>query len=181
MKKIWCFYFLLFYLCSCCNTPDNQTINITLSSQGNVVVLNSEIDTSKEITWEDYGFSQPYVLSQELIFYNKGICAKRHKIPIPKHRFIVNGQEKEFQEIPIFDMELLKGANGVYLHLYGANYCCGEKCPEFNGLYLLDGTIVSECLSTMNSPLNGKEISEIDIDLSKSIRKKSIFYLFDPL
>ena len=42
MKKIWCFYFLLFYLCSCCNTPDNQTINMTLSSQGNVVVLNSE-------------------------------------------------------------------------------------------------------------------------------------------
>ena len=175
---------MLLLLCSCRRNPvsDNQNVLLSLTHEEHTVTLKTVIDKgSYDILWEEYGFSYPYILSQELTFYDKGKCMKKHVLPVPKRQFKMNRGTVNYQEIPIFDMELLQGSNGVIVHLYGADFCCGTACPEFNGLYLLDGTILSECISTMDQPLEGKKVNEITVDLNNPIKRKTIYTSFKPL
>lgn len=172
----------LICLCGCTRVPDNQSILLTLANGEYTVVLKSVIEKNNyDIIWKEYGFSYPYILSQELFFYHNGKLLKRHIIPIPKRQFVINDRKVHFLKTPIFDIELLQGADNLYVHLYGANYCCGISCPEFNGLYLLDGTIISECISVMDQPLNGKNIDEIEVDINNPIKRETIYTIFKPL
>lgn len=174
---------LLFICISCvsCHTSNNQDISLSLSYGDYTVTLKTMIDkTHCNIRWEEYGFSYPYILSQELVFCHKGRRINEHTIPIPKRKWIINGNNHYFQQIPIFDIELLQGSNDVLIHLYGANYCCGISCPEYNGLYMLDGTVVSECISTMDQPLNGT-MTNADVDYAHPLKRESMINIFKPI
>lgn len=175
---------LLFILCLSCggNHVTNKNILLSLTQGEYTVTLRTTIDNkSLDIKWKEYGFSYPYILSQELFFYYKDKCLKKHVIPIPKRQFVINGRRINYQEIPIFDIELLQGSNGVLVHLYGADYCCGANCPEFNGLYMFDGTILSESISVINQPLNGKNLNEIEVDFNNPIKQETMYPSFKPL
>ena len=175
---------VLLFLCLSCgdNHVTDKNVSLTLTQGEYTVTLRTTIDKNDpNIKWEEYGFSYPYILSQELLFYYKGDCLKRHVIPRPKRQFAIKGRTIRYQEIPIFDIELLQGSNGVLVHLYGADYCCGTNCPEFNGLYMFDGTILSECISVLNQPLNGKNLNLIEVDLNNPIKRETMYPSFKPL
>lgn len=181
MKKLLS---VLVILCLSCgrNHVSNNDVLLSLTQGEYTMTVQTKMEKNcHDIKWVEYGFSYPYILSQELIFYHKGRCIKKHIIPIPKRQFVINGRTVNYQEIPIFDIELLHSSCGVLVHLYGADYCCGTNCPEFNGLYMFDGTILSECISVMNQPLNGKNLDEIEVDLDNPIKRESMYSLFKPL
>lgn len=181
MKNILLVFSFFCLLCGC-NHSKNKNVLLSLTHGEYTVILQTTIDKNDyNIKWDEYGFSYPYILSQELAFYYKGKYIKKHVIPIPKRQFEVNGKTMKYQEIPIFDIELLQGSNGVLVHLFGSNYCCGTNCPEFNGLYMFDGTILSECISVVNQPLNGKSLNEIEVDFNNPIGRETLYPSFRPL
>lgn len=173
---------LLFCSCGRKHLSNNQNVLLSLTHEEYTVTLKTVIDEGiRNIQWDEYGFSYPYILSQEMTFYHRGKCIKKHVLPVAKRQFKMKGKTINYQEIPIFDMELLQGSNGVIIHLYGADFCCGTACPEFNGLYLLDGTILSECISTMNQHLAGKKVNEIDVNLNNPIKRETLYTSFKPI
>lgn len=179
MKKILIVLIVLCFSCGNNVVTDSKTISTSLTYKEYVIVLKTIISPSNiNIKWEEYGFVYPYILSQEIIMYKNGRQYYKHIIPIPKRKFVVNGKKYLYQTIPIYDIEILNDSNGVGVHLYGSNYCCGELCPEYNGFFLLDGTIVSECISSEEQPLNGKNPKEVDFDMNSSLTKKTILPMF---
>ena len=63
---------VLLFLCLSCGDNQFTDKNVSLSlTQGEyTVTLRTTIDKNDpDIKWEEYGFSYPYILSQELLFY----------------------------------------------------------------------------------------------------------------
>ena len=132
--------------------------------------------------WVEYGFLSPLILEQFLIFYKNGEIIKEYSIPIEKMLKKTNHySEIALATIPIFNICLLKGKNIDVYEIYGANYCCGVRCPEFLGYYSMEGEILSENIAAKKY-LAGKELSNFlakyKIDINKPEKCNSIFDIF---
>ena len=76
----------------------------------------------------------------------------------------------------------LQAANAAAKNLRsGAQTANVEIQTNDVGANLLDGTIISECISVMGQPLNGKNIDEIGVDINNPIKRKSMYTIFKPL
>jgi hypothetical protein len=64
--------------------------------------------------------------------------------------------------IPILEICLLRGKSNDFFYAYGARFCNGVECPEFIGIYTMEGIPVFESISTVG-PLskNYKSLEEV--------------------
>lgn len=132
--------------------------------------------------WVEYGFIAPLILDQYLIFYKNGEMIKKYPIPIKKVRKENNKHKKvTLASIPVFDICLLKGDNIDVYSVYGANYCFGLGCPEFMGLYSMEGKMISECISAKKY-FSGENMNAFlekhKINVNKPVARNSIFDIF---
>jgi hypothetical protein len=140
------------------------------------------LDDTLEEDWIEYGFLAPLINSQYLIFYKNEKIISEYEIPVEK---IVKNTKEQKQaslvSIPVFDLCLLKGSNIEVYKIYGANYCNGILCPEFTGLYSMEGKMITE-YSAAKKYFSGEDsydfLTKNKIDLSKPVKCNSIFEIF---
>ena len=131
-----------------------------------------------------YGYTQPYVIKQVLYFYQDGQFLSKREIPIPSsYQTIRGGRCIRLQNLPVFDVSVIENDRTFYFMVYGANYCCGEHCPEFIGIYTSTGEAISENLSHPEEVVSGEPLTEFlkkeKIDINNEVRKVSIFDIFN--
>ena len=128
-----------------------------------------------------YNFISPIIISQTAYFIiNDSVVAKRSSDKIPFHKHKYKSKEIRIQTTPIFDIEVNKCDNRLYYSIYGASYCCGLGCPEYIGLYELDGTLLWEAIGAYNYEYYTDKGNEIKykIDWNNPIAERSIFNMF---
>ncbi len=162
---------------------ENQDTTIILKNGIYALELQTIIfdDTLSE-KWVEYGFLSPFILNQYLIFYKNGKMIKKYELPIKK---VIKETSKyknmAFISVPIFEICLLEGNNIEVYEVSGSNYCCGLMCPEFLGLYSMEGKMISECIAAKKY-FSGEDISNFlarhKIDLNKPVACNSIFDIF---
>jgi hypothetical protein len=132
--------------------------------------------------WIEYGFLSPLIRNQYLVFYKNEEVIKKYELPIEKViKQTLTQKSVSLVSVPVFDICLLKGNNIEVYKVYGANYCFGVLCPEFIGLYKMDGEMITECIAAKKY-FSGEDMSEFlneyKIDINKTDLCNSIFDIF---
>lgn len=150
----------------------------------------------KHCCYDDYMVSfktyyiQDSVQTNELLMQNPTVVRQTLSIFIDKE-FVKNivisnrqinvcakdNSELVISQIPILDLSIVKGTQSYYLFLYGALNCCGTGCPEYFGIYDLQGNKITEFISTEHNDKYrrfNKFVGKNKIDLDKSLSKVSI-------
>ena len=138
------------------------------------IVLN---DTLAE-EWEEYGFLAPFIRSQHLVFYKNGEKINEYEIPVEKVMKKTQGRKRvSLVSVPIYEICLLKGSDIDVYEAYGSNYCMGIMCPEFTGLYSMEGKMISE-YSAVKKYFAGENSTEFltrnQIDINGPVKCNSI-------
>lgn len=112
---------------------------------------------------EQLRFGTPLVQEQRLLFYKNAREVKSHLLPINRIKTSTRrGQDVEVADLPVFDICIKQAGVDKLYYVYGAGFCNGTGCPEFTGLYSMDGDIIYEGLST-----NDSSVRELNIILKK--------------
>ena len=112
--------------------------------------------------------SRPNIVKQRLIFKKQGIVQKSFDVPV-KHIYRNNykGEKIKSLEINIWNIFLIHGDKGSIWGVLGTGLCRVGDCPEFTGLYTIDGNIIFQsntghaCQFNINNFLEKYGITEI--------------------
>ena len=116
-------------------------------------------DTLAE-AWEEYGFLSPFISAQYLVFYKNDEMIRKYEVPIEK---VIKKTRKKKRvslvSVPVYEICLLKGNDMDVYGVYGSNFCFGVLCPEFTGLYTMEGKMISEYIVAKNY-FSGENITD---------------------
>ena len=161
----------------------NQDISIVLENGIYRLELQTIIldDTLME-RWIEYGFLSPLICSQYLVFYKNCEMINKYELPTGKNTKIIQGQKQvSLVSIPVFEICLLKGKSIDVYKVYGANYCFGISCPEFIGLYSMEGEMITENI-TAKKYFRGEDMANYlircKIEINNPVICNSIFNIF---
>ena len=93
-------------------------------------------------------------------------------------------EEITIQTLPVFDIGVYEGADSCFYYLEGACFCCGVMCPEYLGIYKMDGTLLYEVIAAMDYEYcNGyKSLHDFcvreGVDINNSVQQRSNHKLF---
>lgn len=123
--------------------------------------------------WEDeqLRFGTPLVQEQSLLFYKNEREIKSHLLPINHIKTTTRKQgNTEVATLPVFDICIKQVGTDKLYYVYGAGFCNGTGCPEFTGLYNMDGDIIYEGVSTNESSARELQIilKKYNLDFNKS-------------
>jgi len=105
------------------------------------------LDDTLEEEWKEYGFLAPLIRGQHLVFYKNGEKINEYEILIEKViKKTQGGKKVSLVSIPVYDICLLKGSDIEVYKVYGSDFCNG-MCPEFTGLYNMEGKMISEYIA----------------------------------
>jgi len=95
-------------------------------------------------------FAYPIVTTQELKFYEDDQLINTRPLAIDMRNMrTLGGEEVRVPSIPQRYIKLLQGGLGDYFFMvYGSDFCAVGNCPEFTGIYTLEGQVVLEIIST---------------------------------
>ena len=128
--------------------------------------------------WRAEQFGTPIVKSQRLLFYKNGKEFKSHSFPIGQVSKSTKKERRiEVAAFPILDICLINADKGNQLYyVYGANFCNGVDCPEFTGLYDMNGNILYEGISTNKPAINklAAILRKYKLNLNKTYACKTI-------
>ena len=142
----------------------------------------------KHCCYDDYMVSfktyyiQDSVQTNELLLQNPTVVRQTLSIFIDKEfvkNIVISNRQINVcaKDNSILDLSIVKGTQSYYLFLYGALSCCGTGCPEYFGIYDLQGNIITEFISTEHNDKYkrfNKFVGKNKIDLDKSLSKVSI-------
>lgn len=162
----------------------DKQLGIELNNVLYEVILRSWItnDTLKG-KWSDEVYGSPIVVNQKIIFYKDGIIQKEHNFPIKQITKLARRGNINAASIPIFDVCMLHSDDKYIFYTYGADFCNGIECPEFIGLYELNGEVIYEGISTELTSAKRtkllKVIEDFNIDLNKPDKCVSIIDIWE--
>ena len=147
---------------------EDISIQVTNASDSLELLTTYKKDTLNVVDWEEDKFSNPVIVKQVLKFYNNLQLVKEHELPIKyKLQKNVKGQTLNVPVVPITNICYHKGINGDYFIIGGSDFCMGVLCPEFTGIYQMDGSPIFEATSTESK-------DKFRIDLVKLIESTGI-------
>ncbi|MGN6439443.1 MAG: hypothetical protein ACTHMM_23120 [Agriterribacter sp.] len=176
------FSILILIISGCINTVANLEAKSEIVKQQNcksIAIQNGifKLELKSEIRqdtlggqWEDDLYGTPVIKEQKLTFYKDGIELKQHSFPMALVTKVTRSTKKiEVVALPVFDVCLITGESGEkFYYVYGADFCNGTGCPEFTGLYDMDGNVVFEGLSTdkiqVKKGIETKKKYELDLN-----------------
>jgi hypothetical protein len=123
-------------------------------------------DTLNVVDYKEDKYSSPVITYQKLIFFHKNELIKEYipSIRIVEKKTIMNKNIRAL-ETPIYKMCL---SNNFYI-IQGSDYCNGSDCPEFLGIYSVNGDIIHEGFPNEKKTTILKTITiKNNIDLNKS-------------
>lgn len=134
---------------------DNHRVEDLRSIENDSFKLNLISFISKDTLggkWEDDIYGSPIIGKQKLEFYEDKIKTKSYFLPFKnKVKVTNNNRSVSVASIPILEICILKGNPNDYFYIYGADFCNGIHCPEFIGIYSMQGEILYEKISTEDS------------------------------
>lgn len=132
-------------------SPTIDTLSIAARNNSSMILeTKCFLDTLDE-ECETYCFRSPIVLFQRLSFtLNDSVITKRHLDILPYHSHKYKSKEIQVQTLPIVEIGVYEGKNGLFYYLYGSSFCCGVKCPEYIGIYKQDGTLLYEEIAALD-------------------------------
>jgi hypothetical protein len=156
-------------------------VNGNYSIGANTTYSNDTLDIPD---WKENIYSSPIIKYQNLDFFENDKLIKNHILPINLvKRKTIKDKIIEVVSIPIYEVCLLKGKEADFYLVNGADYCNGSKCPEFIGIYTMNGDIIYEGISTIGALskkyLSLKTISEkfgININSPFIVKKTDEFW-----
>lgn len=122
-------------------------------------------DTLDVVDYREDKYSSPIITFQKLSFYNKSKLIKDYELPLKSvGKKIITGKILEVIETPIYKMCLSKN----FYIVQGSDYCNGSDCPEFIGIYSMNGDIIYEGFSSKErTSLLKNIVIKNNIDLNK--------------
>ncbi|NUO02188.1 MAG: hypothetical protein HUU01_16400 [Saprospiraceae bacterium] len=95
-------------------------------------------------------FAYPIVTTQKLKFYEDGRLISTRPLAIDMREMrTLGGKDIKVPGIPQYSISLLQGGRGDYFYkVSGSDFCAVGNCPEFTGIYTLEGQVVLETIST---------------------------------
>jgi uncharacterized protein YjfI (DUF2170 family) len=116
-------------------------------------------DTLDLIDYKENIYSSPIILSQKMLFFKNKKLIKEYVLPI-KHVNKKTIHEKTIKalEMPLYNICLIKSKGSDYYIAYGSDYCNGADCPEFIGIYSMNGRVIYEGFSTIKGKVSLKSI-----------------------
>lgn len=150
------------------------TENVIIKTlRNNEFTLNIEThfsnDTLDVIDYKEDPNSSPIILEQKAYFLkdNKLITKFSPAINFTKKKTITRKEINALQT-PIYRICLVKTMVDNFYLMYGSDYCNGSDCPEFTGIYTMDGKVVYEGISTIKGKIPLKDILlKYKIELNK--------------
>lgn len=122
-------------------------------------------DTLNVVDYKEDKYSSPVITFQKLSFYVKNELIKEYKPPLKSvDKKTITGEIIGALETPIYKMCL---SNNFYI-VQGSDYCNGSDCPEFIGIYSINGDIIYEGFPNEKKKTSLKNIIlKNNINLSK--------------
>lgn len=146
---------------------------ITQTLRNNEFKLNIDThfsnDTLNVIDYREDPNSSPIILEQKIYFFknNKLITEFFPAIRSIKKKTITNKEIAALQT-PLYKICLVKTTVDSFYIMHGSDYCNGSDCPEFTGIYSVDGRIIYEGISTIKGKILLKDILlKYKIELNK--------------
>ena len=134
---------------------------------------------------DTYGYTHPIIVEQNVFFMrNDTLVGKRAMDYLPTHNHRYHSEELTIQTLPIYDIGVYKGANRCFFYLYGTSFCNGMICPEYFGIYEMDGTLLYERIGSLhNECCNGyKSLHDLcvreGVEIDKPLLLRSIYSTF---
>lgn len=136
-----------------------ENVKTIVNNNYKIELITSLINDTLSGKWEDDIYGSPLVEKQQLKFYVNGNELKSHFFPIGHiKKTTTNKHIVNVVRIPILEICLLKSNNEYLYYISGADFCNGVGCPEFTGLYTMQGSTLYEGISTIG-PLSKKYCS----------------------
>jgi hypothetical protein len=116
-------------------------------------------DTLDIIDYKNDFCSSPIILTQKLSFFEKDKLLNHYELPIKviKKKTITKISLNTLQT-PIYKICLVRANNNDYYIVNGSDCCNGSNCPEFTGIYTMQGKIIYEGVSTIKGKVSLKDI-----------------------
>ena len=131
--------------------PTIDTLSIAARNNSSMILETTCFLDTLDEECETYCFRSPLVLFQRLSFtLNDSVITKRQLDILPYHRHKYKSKEIQVQTLPIVEIGVYEGKNGLFYYLYGSSFCCGVNCPEYIGIYKLDGTLLYEEIAALD-------------------------------
>ncbi|RUT69474.1 hypothetical protein D0817_14930 [Flavobacterium cupreum] len=133
------------------------------------IVTRFSTDTLNVIDYKEDRYSSPIITFQKLLFYNKNLLVKEHKLPLKNiNKRTISGKILSATETPIYKMCLFNNSDQHFYIVHGSDYCSGSHCPEFIGIYSMKGDAIYEGFSNEKKTfLLKKVVIKNRIDLNK--------------
>lgn len=116
-------------------------------------------DTLDVVDYKEDIYSSPIILTQKLFFYREDKLLNNYRLPIKYvekktiNKFTINALQT-----PLYKVCLIKTNDNDYYIVYGSDYCNGSECPEFTGIYTMEGKTIYEGLSTKKEKPSLKDV-----------------------
>lgn len=146
---------------------------ITSSLSNKDFSLNVETQFSKDtlnvVDYKEDRYSSPIIIFQKLSFYKKNKLIKNHQLPLKNvNKKTITGKVISATETPIYKVCLSKKSNQDFYIVHGSDYCNGSDCPEFIGIYSMNGDVIYEGFSNETKKVLLKDVVfKNNIDLNK--------------
>ncbi|MCB0555132.1 MAG: hypothetical protein KDD02_16405 [Phaeodactylibacter sp.] len=164
---------------------ERQEISTAISEGDYSLILKTSIlDDTLAGRWESPLFGSPIIERQHLVFLKGREVIRSHSLPIKEvEKAAAKGKLVSVTEIPILEICLVRGGASDYYSVSGAADCNGVGCPEFAGIYTLEGSVLYEGISTtgptnQNYPPLQSVLAEYSIDLRKTQGCQSLMHLW---
>jgi len=157
MNNIISFFLIVNFLSLNCKTnnkiPPSESINqLSVFIENNIYKLELDtkyiMDTLNVIDWEEDNYSSPIIVKQELKFYKNTILIRSYFMPIKSvHKETIRNNRVAVSEIPITEICINVAQSDFYV-VGGSDFCNGVFCPEYTGIYSMNGDVIFEGINT---------------------------------
>jgi hypothetical protein len=130
-------------------------------------------DTLNIIDYKNDFCSSPIILTQKLSFYEKDKLLNHYELPIKKiKKKTITKINLNTLQTPIYKVCLVRSNNNNDYYIVDGSDCCnGSNCPEFTGIYTMQGKIIYEGVSTIKGKVSLKDILlKFKIELNKPLQ-----------
>ena len=162
-----------------------DTLSISLQDGSSLMLETFYYGDTLDEMCKTYGFVYPIIITQNVYFMvNDTVVKKRVLDCLPTHKHKYKNEEITIQTLPVFDIGVYEGADSCFYYLEGACFCCGVMCPEYLGIYKMDGTLLYEVIAAMDYEYcNGyKSLHDFcvreGVDINNSVQQRSNHKLF---
>ena len=162
-----------------------DTLSISLQDGSSLMLETFYYGDTLDEMCKTYGFVYPIIITQNVYFMvNDTVVKKRVLDCLPTHKHKYKKEEITIQTLPVFDIGVYEGADRRFYYLEGACFCCGVLCPEYLGIYEMDGTLLYEVIAAMNYKYCNGYKSLVDfcnrekVDINGPNRHRSNYKMF---